>query len=292
MRGSVVVRLAPVLALTWTGCGPGARDAVPDSGNGHSDATSVDGRGSDGSMLDDSRVYAHSGSELYRFNTVTLAPELVGTFTNLDPQSMTDLAIDKNDRMLGITLNTLFEIDPDTAATTLIKELSGSAQGFTSLSFVPVDPGNPDGAERLVAANGQGEVYEINTVTGNASLLGSYGSTAGGTISSSGDILSVDGFGLYATVDVGDDFSADDYLARIDPVTWRATPLGIGTGVNRIFGLGFWRGKIYGFVDNGAAAGTGTLLEIDAGSGAGTPLDTDSIRWFGAGVSTRAPIVE
>jgi hypothetical protein len=73
-------------------------------------------------------------------------------------------------------------------------------------------------------------------------------------------------------------------------VTWKATPLGTGTGFNDIFGLAYWNGTIYGFVSQGASAGK--IITIDRNTGAGTEVLAGSIRWFGAGVATDAPILQ
>ena len=180
----------------------------------------------------------------------TLSAMPVGTMAGLGTQSLTDLAIDQDDHMVGITLDKLYSIDPATGAATLISDLSQSARGFTSLSFVP-DPANPT-ADILVSANGQGDVFQIDPVAGTATKIGSYGMTGNGKVVSSGDLIGVRGFGIYATVDVGTD-RPHDYLAKIDPANgWKATPIGTGTSHNNIFGLGFWGGKVYGFVDDGA----------------------------------------
>ena len=106
---------------------------------------------------------------------------------------------------------------------------------------------------------------------------------------SSGDLFGVRGLGVFATVDVGT--GTIDYLARVDTTTWKATPLPNATGYDKIFGLGFWGGKIYGFVDDGHPATTGKLIEIDPTTGTATILSTSAVRWFGAGVTTSAPIL-
>jgi hypothetical protein len=274
------VRLLVLVSLI--GCGPSARDAA-DAGP-TPDATDDDAS----PPVEMSRVYAHSGQMLYRIDTTTNAPELVGALTGLGTQSLTDLAIDREDRMVGITLDKLVEIDPATGATTLIRDLSQTARGFTSLSFVPTDLDDPASPERLVAANDQGAVFAIDPVTGGASVIGDYGTVAAGKVRSSGDLIAVRGFGIYATVTIGEPLENLDYLARIDPATWQATPLGIGTEFDRIFGLGFWRGTIYGFVDDGIG---GVFLSIDPNTGASSPIAGGSVRWYGAGVATDAPIV-
>lgn len=240
-------------------------------------------------FVDTSRVYAHSGGTLYRMDANTLAAVAIGPMAGIGTQSLTDLAIDKDDRMVGITLDKLYSIDPATGAATLIKDLSQSARGFTSLSFVP-DPNDP-AADILVSANDQGDVFQIDQATGNATKIGSYGMSGLGKVISSGDLIGVRGFGIYATVDVGTE--PNDYLAKIDPANgWKATPLGTATQYDDIFGLGFWGGKIYGFVDKGPTAGTGAMIQIDPNTGISTDLSTSGVRWFGAGVATDAPIIQ
>jgi hypothetical protein len=228
---------------------------------------------------------------LYRLNNLTLSATPVGPMTGLDTgQNLLDLAVNKNDELFGITRDKLYRLSSTTGAATLVKDLSANSQGFTSLSFAP----NPDTTQpdMLVTANDQGEVFEI-VVTGTqatATLIGSYGTdTIKGKIVSSGDLIAVNGFGTFATVDVGSETM--DYLARIDPVTWKATLIG-PTGFDQIFGLGFWDGKIYGFVDHGFDAQTGEIIEINPTTGAGLSLGQANVRWFGAGVATDAPIFE
>ncbi len=263
-------------------CGPASR-----TGNDDPDARgSVDTNGGSdtGATPTSSRVFAHSGGALYRVDTTTYAPVMVGPMTALGTQSLTDLAIDKNDNMVGITLDKLYAIDETTAAVTLIKDLSASATGFTSLSYIPSDLGDPNSADILVSANDQGDVYQIDPTTGDATKLGSYGSVTAGKVVSSGDLIGVRGLGIYGTVDVGS--GTGDYLASIDPTTWKATPIGTsGTGFDQIFGLGYWAGTIYGFTK------AGDIIKIDAASGVGTKLNTGAVQWYGAGVSTDAPVI-
>jgi hypothetical protein len=226
------VRAVRILYLSLCGlvaCGPSNRD-----GN-QPDASSPDAPAShDGSATDTSRVYAHSGSTLFRIDTQNLGTVQVGAMTGLGTQSLTDLAIDKDDHIVQ--------------------------------------------------------------TTGDATKIGSYGTVALGKVVSSGDLIGVRGLGIYATVDINDpnnppDPNANDYLARIDPTTWTATPLGTGTGFNNIFGLGFWAGKIYGFVDD-KTSHTGKIIEIDPNTGAGHEILSGAQEWYGAGVTTDAPILQ
>jgi hypothetical protein len=233
-----------------------------------------------------SRVYGHSGDMLYRLDPDNLAATAVGAMTSLDG-GLLDLAVDKNDRLVGITRLKLYSLSATTGAATLIRDLSASAQNFTSLSYVPgaamTDP------DVLISANDQGNVFRIDETTGTATMIGNYGMHNGMQVVSSGDLFGVRGLGVFATVDVGS--GTMDYLARIDTTTWKATPLPNATGYDKIFGLGFWGGKVYGFVDDGFDAGTGKLIEINSTTGTATELNTSGVRWFGAGVTTSAPIL-
>jgi hypothetical protein len=193
--------------------------------------------------------------------------------------------------MVGITLDKLYTIDAATGDVTLIKDLSQSASNFTSLSYIPSDLNDPASDDILVSANSFGDVFQIDPSAGTATKIGSYGMAANGQIGSSGDLIGVRGLGIYATVDVGTAADSNDYLAKIDPTTWKATPIGIGTGYNNIFGLGFWAGKIYGFVDD-KTSHTGKIIEIDPNTGAGTEILSGAQEWYGAGVTTDAPIIE
>ena len=265
--------------VVLTACGPTDRDDAAADAPSQPDVP-------DQPPLSSSRVYAHSGQTLYLMNATTLSTTTIGTMTGLGTQSMTDIAIDKNDRMLGVTLDKLYEIDSTTGTATLIKQLSGTGNA-TSLSFVP-DPADPANSDILVTVDSFGEVFRIDPVTGDTTSIGDYGTVALGKVRSSGDLFGVRGLGIFATVDIGDGMSpSNDYLARIDPVTWAATPIGTGTGFDKIFGVGFWDGKIYGFVDLGTG---GKMIQIDITTGVGTELSSSSVRWFGAGVATDAPI--
>jgi hypothetical protein len=275
-------KLLAVLLLT--ACGPGDRNNTGiDAPMPQVDAPPVE-------PMDTSRVFAHSGGMLYRLNNKTLSSQPIGPMNGIGTQNLLDLAIDKDDKIVGITRDKVFTLSATTGAATLIRDLGTSAQDLTSLSFVPenlLDPASPD---ILISANDMGQVFRIDTATGTATQIGSYGSTANGLVKSSGDIFGVRGVGIFATVDVGTDTM--DYLARIDPANgWKATPIGAGTGYDKIFGIGYWGGNIYGFVDDGFDAGTGRVIQIDPNTGAAIEINTAPIRWFGAGVATDAPVL-
>ena len=280
----------PLAISVLAACGPNDRDP------GAADAPSQGDSGSgDSAQVDNSRVYAHSGGMLYRIDSVTLEALPIGPMSGLDPSNLLDLAVDKNDQMVGITADNLYSVNPATGATTLIAELPTIVKRVTSLSYAP-DP-NPANPDILVCANNEGDVFRIDlpgSGAPTATKIGSYGTAPGGKVVSSGDLIAVREFGYYATVNVGT--STEDVLARLDPVTWKATLLPNASGFDNVFGLGFWSGVIYGFVDEGCEppacpAGTGKMISLDPGTGVGSLSNAGDIRWFGAGVTTAAPIL-
>ncbi len=281
--------------LLLAACGPEGRDPLVTNDGGPSVDAPVP---TDGTLIEASRVYAHSRDGLYRLNTQTLTAAPIGVMAGLSGESLLDLAVDQNDRIVGISATSLWEIDATTGDVTLISTLAQDARGFTSLSFVPAT--NATDPDILVAANGSGAVFQFNELTGAATQIGSYGTHNGQPVGSSGDLFGVRGLGIYATVNVGTDPDAPDHLAIVDPANgWKATPLAQPTGFNKVFGLGFWGDKVYGFAD-ASVPGTGgnpstpagKMIEINRTTGFAVERNAGAIAWFGAGVATDAPILQ
>lgn len=276
--------LAATLACCALACGPitndGGGDGV-DGGDSTADASAGQPDAADNGIdaappPDNSAVYAHSSSSLYRIDPNTLEVTLVGSFIwPLGADSMTDIAIDRFGRMVGVSFTRVYEIDEQTGSCIFLSDLVSG--GFNGLSFVPssADPAQ----EILIGANTSGEVYQIDLATGAATIIGIYGNGYG----SSGDIVSVLGAGTFATVTGA---GASDSLAQIDPDNGYAATIIGDTGYTGIWGLGYWRNKVYGFSSNNE------FLVMDVNTGQATPEQVDSISWWGAGVTTLAPIIE
>lgn len=262
------------------------------AGGPHSVGGSDAGASADGGARADARppdnptaVYAQSATTLYEVDPDTLDITEVGDFTfDKDAQNITDIAIDANGTTIAISLAALYSVDKSTAAATYLTDLDATLDiDLTSLSFVPVDPNDPQSDERLIAADFDGVVYEIDPNTGDTTVVGDYGSDdQGHKIGSSGDIVSVRGLGTLATVTV--EGEQNDYLAWINPTTFEASLLG-DTGFDRIFGIGFWEDTVYGFTDDKE------FVTLDSTTGEGSEVGSDNIRWWGAGVTTKAPVV-
>jgi hypothetical protein len=120
-------------------------------------------------------------------------------------------------------------------------------------------------------------VFRVNPMTGASTQVGDMG----GGFSSSGDLTSIAGFGTLQTVPG----SPHDKLVRLAPNTFTATVIGTDTGFDSIWGLGFWKGTVFGFTD------TGQFIKIDTTTGAGQLVQGGGPAWWGAAVTTTAPII-
>ena len=258
-------------------CGPASR--TPGSGD---DGTSPpDGNnpgGGDGPAAQ-TFVYAQTATELYRVDPDTLAITLVGPFTFTGArEDITDIAIDKNNVMIGISFGTVYRIDPNTAAAT---KLSGGLSGmFNGLSFVPASTIGQTGDDVLVATrNTDGVVLRVDPMTGGTTEIGNMGN-----FSSSGDLVSVVGFGTMQTADTG--LFSPDQLVKLADQSFSASPIGSTIGFADIWGVAFWKGKLFGFTKGGE------FITMDPTTGAGTLVQGGGPEWWGAAVTTLAPVIQ
>jgi hypothetical protein len=259
-------------------CGPNAGSGGDDDDDDGVDARpDADPFAPDAALpADVAKVYAHSAGVLYQVDPDTLAITEVGPFQwSTGGDQMTDIAIDKDGNMIGISFTRVYAVNKTTAQATYLADLD---QDFNGLSFVPIDAIDPTSEERLVAAANSGSIYEVDPQTGLSTPIGDYG----GVYGSSGDIVSVRSFGTVATITGA---SLQDSLARLDGTSFAATPVG-NTGYNQVWGLGFWEDKVFGFTE------TGNFILINPNTGAATVASTNGILWWGAAVTTSAPVVE
>jgi hypothetical protein len=287
--------LATVLAVSLLGgCSPDSREDDDDQGGGGFDAGGVDAGTADASPFvdatplddgstppfEDGVIYAHSPDRLYQIDPDSYEVTEVGPFVwpaDIGFDQMTDIAIDKTGTMIGVSFTRVYRVDPLTAGATYLAPL---ARSFNGLSFIA--DALPENPEILIGSSGDdGTVWKIDPATGATTQIGEYGNG----FYSSGDIVSIEGFGTVATVKGGSSPGNGDWLAKLDPVTFNATVIGSGTGFSDIWGLGFWKGKVFGFSD------ASKMLLIDPTSGVATELSTSSFAWWGAGVTTTAPII-
>ncbi len=250
-------------------------DTGPDSGldpNADSGSAADSGAGLSNGL---GTLYAHTSSTLYRLDPSGFS--LIGDFTfNLNGGQMTDIALDDNGTMFGVTFNDVFQCDKNTAKCQWLASLPTS---FNGLTFVPKGTLSATSASLIGIGNdGSWNLITVNGNTANVSNLGYYGS-----YTSSGDAFSVEGIGTFATVKASV-FGGTDALASIDPKTGKATLIG-DTGVSDLWGFAWYQQKFYGF----SADGNVYQVDIKTGkaSAASFPVPA-GLSWWGAGVSTRA----
>lgn len=285
MRG-LSPRLLRWSILALVACGPVANDGadidagiepmidarVPNT-DANTDASTVDAA----PPPENAFVFAHSETQLYRVDPETLNVKLVGAFQWPEgADSMTDIAIDRFGRMIGVSFDAVYEVDENNAVCVKLANLASG--GFNGLSFLP-NEANPT-QEILIGADQEGDVYQLDPQTGVATLVGNYGNG----YTSSGDLVSVQGAGTFATVNPAG--GGTDLLARIDTDNGYAATIIGSTGYDGIWGLGYWRNEVFGFTSDNQ------FLLIDVDTGAGTVEEASSVSWWGAGVTTLAPIIE
>lgn len=227
-------------------------------------------------------VYAHSGTTLFAVDPERLTFRAIGDFALIGGGTLTpmlDLAVDRHQDVWGVTRQGLYRIDPEDAAVMQVVPFETETP-FNGLTFLPAGMlGSTE--ETLIGDTGDGEIFRIDTETGVRTLLGHYET---GYVSS-GDLVAIRGEGVFSTVKQPDNLEAPDLLVRLNPETGGVEVVG-DTNVPRIFGLGYWRHVLYGFTRDGV------IVQIDIDTGEATPIleDAGVGSFFGAGVTTIAPI--
>ena len=115
-------------------------------------------------------------------------------------------------------------------------------------------------------------------MTGKATPFGSLG----GGLTMSGDLVSVKGLGTFATVT---SFGGNDSLASLDMRNAGKAKVIGDTGQQNLFGLGFWKSQMFGFSEESQ------IVTLDPKTGKSKVTKKTNIAWWGAGVTTWAPVI-
>lgn len=226
-----------------------------------------------------SEVYGHSSKTLYRLDPVTKQVTVVGDFDGCGP--VIDIALDEKSTLVAASYQALYTVDKATASCTEI----ATGDYPNSLSFVP--KGTVDPNEEALVGYSNGDYLRIDTKTGDVTKIGAIG----GSFVSSGDIVSVKGGKTYLTVK-GGSCDTHDCLIEVDPKTGKMIKNWGSIEHQKVFGLSFWGGKVFGFDDSGS------LFEVTFGSNKIVTTDIPipkkpaDLQFWGAGSSTSAPLIE
>lgn len=297
LRLSLVLSILALTGAVALGCTVRPRQidnpdvSAIDGGGGAIDAaTPIDSpRPDSGPPLEDTLIYAHSRDTLYTFNAFTNNVVTIGLFTLASgdvPPNMVDLAVDRDGRIFTSSSHTLYAVDPMTARLTPVADFDVTGASFFALTFVTQGEIHAD-RETLVGATNEGVYYEIDPANAHTVMLGSY---PDGWLSS-GDLVSIEGLGTYATIkrtgDTHDTLAHITFSASGSTITVLGPIVQGSTEYTKVFGLGYWGRALYGFSD------TGQLIEINRDTGAGRLVSdaTGADQFWGAGVTTRAPVV-
>lgn len=235
-------------------------------------------------------IYAHSPDVLYRFSAYNNTVEEVASFSlpgGGAAPSMTDLAVNAAGEIYTATRDSLYQVDPETAVARELGtfEIDETVQ-LNALSFV--SSAALGAGEILIGAANDGAFYRVNTSNGRANYLGQYPDKW----LSSGDIVSIEGLGTFATCKRSD-YPSDVLVEMNFAPGSRSTARVVGPiashdeDYSQIFGVAYWGRSLYGFTN------AGQLISINRDTGAATLVsdDTGATRFWGAGVTTIAPII-
>jgi hypothetical protein len=224
-------------------------------------------------------LYIHTATTLYAWDGHLAAPQRVADFvwpSDGGGHQMTDIALDHQGHLFGITFDALYQCNATTAACT---HLADNPADFNGLTFVPAGTVQAT-AETLIAISSDGGWYRVSATGGQATLtkLGSYGSA----YTSAGDAYSLESLGTFAAVA---DSDGTNVLVQVDPTNGSIQKVLGAVAGQSVYGLAGIGTTIYAFDETGAVysgdVSAGTFQQVIAAN-SGTP-------WWGAGVSTRDP---
>ncbi len=326
--------LVTLLSLPMFGCSSSSEttDGVPshstftdDSGaaepehDAGAQADFVEGGAADDAGAPKVLFYANTDDTLYSLdpNDLTAPLVTVGKFdcvgTANGTSVMTDIAVSKTGKIYGVSAAAAWPItlQPNGVVHCDAKWSLPYDTHFNGLTFAPEN--TVQAAEALIAANANGELYQIDPQTGGTTQVGTLGTdtTTGKPWSLSGDMVFLAnngnpiGFATVRTCSSPTSCVGTDTLAEIDvsaihagtqsvlkvvrgPVkrgAWcqnAASPTTFGS----MFGIVAWEDRVYGF------SRKGDVVEIHNDDGSGCLVAPyASLAFAGAGINTLAPVV-
>jgi hypothetical protein len=202
-------------------------------------------------------MYAQTSTDLFSVDkdsphTVTW----VGTFSQ---ERITDLAVDIDGRMYGVTDDEVFEVDPLTGDLTSVAYREDT--WFVALTAL---------ADGTMLAGSDDEIYEIDVLNGSITYYDSLGDWE-----FAGDMVGLPDGLLYCLCWPTDHWAESTSLVVYDPGTGVATEIG-PTNHGAMYGMGLADWVMFGFNTDGE------ILDIDRTTGAATVVAEPGHEFWGA----------
>lgn len=208
-------------------------------------------------------VYGNTSGELFELDAETGELTSIGTFYDLDEnpvEGFLDIAIDPDGVVVGGTWDAIWRIDPERA---FVSKICDTDIEMMALAF---------SADGRLFAGGDALITEVDLETCTSTVL-----VDDSPYFTSGDLVGLpDGY-LYWTVE-GD---GNDELVRVDPTYGYTSWVG-PIDADRLFGLGYTEGTLYGF------SADGMIVAIDPADASTSVSTADTPGWWGA---TTNPVV-
>jgi sugar lactone lactonase YvrE len=206
--------------------------------------------------------FGHSGSTLYRVDPF----KKVATQVGADLPNLQDIDTHPDGTLYGVTFDGLYRLPENARDWQLVGDFGTEVADPNGLAI---------DSRGDVFVTGQDKLYEIDTASGAATLVGTI--TGDGETSpeyySSGDCVINKRDTLYMT---SKHIETEDTLLTVQADNAVASELG-PMGFDRVFGLTAAWGNLYGLTF------TGDLIEINSVDGAARLVHTfEDISWFGA----------
>jgi hypothetical protein len=283
------------------------------SGGLGGDAGKVDGTAPSGAPL----LYAHTDTTLYQLDPQDIggAVTTVGDFDCVGKtgpaKTMTDLAVTKDGSLFGVSEGAAFPLTIQGSTVHCEATWTLPATRFYGLT---VAPENTLGAQEvLIAADGEGGLYQIDATSGTPTQVGTLGVDPKTKLpwALSGDIVFVAnsgnpiGFATVRTCPNNKPCATVDTLIEVDVklikpgkqsvmksvrgdvtrgswCTNAASPASFGS----LFGIVAYKDTVYGF------SRAGDVVEIHNADGSACLVSSDTSRKYaGAGITTIAPVI-
>jgi len=235
-------------------------------------------------------IYVQTGRALQTYDPYSKQLKTVGPFSCLPADDfMLDIAVDRDSNIYGTTSNDTFvKVDAISGACTVIRQGTGLEYPVL-IAFVP--RGTLDPANDALVGFDDDAYLRVNLQTGVVTKVGTLNPPdASSPYSAAGDLISAGANGMFLTAtSPGSPGDAGDFFVRFDPKTGRRLSLVGNTGYERLFGLGYWGGRIFAFTTPGEIlqvdprTAKATLVKRVPGNDAGDPV------FYGAGSTTLAP---